>query len=169
MNTTKPVNSAIEAFDWWERLSNRRWILHVLYWSFIVLFFGLFWGSVQGNYRIMLISEVVLLPSKLITVYLILYFLIPRYLLRQRYLGFTLLALIIVVLAGTLQRGIAFYFLGPWKAFDPSLAPFNVYEIMHQIVNINTAMVIPIGVNLLTIWTNKKLEAKDLERQSIEN
>lgn len=116
----------------------------------------------------MLLSEVVLLPTKLFAVYLFLYFLIPKYLLRQQYLVFAVSALVVIAISGTVQRLIAYRYLFPWKSFDPSLSPFNVYEIMHQVISINTVMIIPIGVNLLSIWTRKKLEAKELERQYME-
>ena len=165
MNWSKISDDPSAASDW---LPGDRRARHLLYWIGYAMFFGLFWGSAQGQYGVMIISEFVLLPTKMVAVYALLYGLIPRLLLRRRYLLFAFLAAITVVAMATVQRWVAFHYLSPWKAFDVGLAVFNVQEIMHQVINIDTALVVPIGMNLARVWFRQQLNAGDLERGRLE-
>ncbi len=158
----------VKASPIWEEIRVQPWIIHTSYWIAIVLFFGLFWGSTHGEYANLIFSELVLLPTKIATAYMIMYVIIPKYLLRQKYIVFIAWSFLIITVFATVQRVIAYNYLHPWKSFDPELSMFNIYEIMHQVININTALILPIGFKLVSVWMNKKLEAKDLEKQNLE-
>jgi two-component system LytT family sensor kinase len=150
-------------------LSNRM-VRHVVYWVFIVLAFGLFWGSDKGAYKILIISELVLLPGKMLAVYTNIYYLMPRFLFRKEYTKFILYSLVLGISIGVVQRIIAYYVLVPINyVYDPTIELFNIYEIAKLTFDINTVMIIPFGVKILRIWYKEQLQAKELEKQKIEN
>ncbi|QQS52211.1 MAG: histidine kinase [Bacteroidota bacterium] len=150
--------------SWWGQVFAMRWVRHLIYWSSIVVFFGFFWGSSVGNYKEIILSEILLLPGKMAAVYFCIDFLLPRYLLSRRFSHFILLSLAAMLLLGLFQRILVYFIL--IERVDGFLdLPFhNPYEIMHHIIDINTVMVIPLGVRLLRVYYYQKVAATELAK-----
>lgn len=143
--------------------------LHSAYWIFIVGFFGLFWGSANNNYGVTFFTELVLLPGKMLATYIYVYLTIPYLLLKRKYLLFVLTSIASLALIALLQRLLVCAFLIPYnKVFDPTLPFFDIYQIMHLIVDINTITVIPIGAKLAQVWYKNVMASKELERSKLE-
>jgi len=70
-------------------LSTRRRLKHVLFWMFILLFFSVF-QSIEYGLKRVLISNAIYLLFDIPVVYIILYFLWPRYFVRNRLVLFLL-------------------------------------------------------------------------------
>jgi sensor histidine kinase YesM len=153
---------------WWGNLLSKRWIRHISYWLLIVVFFGFFWGSSMGNYGKIILSEIILLPGKMAAVYFCVDFLVPRYLLTKRYSHFILLSITAMITLGLFQRVIVYYVLIGWNSVYLDLPFGNPYEIMHLIIDINTVMVIPLGVRLLRIFYHERVEATELAKSKFE-
>ncbi|HUX55161.1 MAG TPA: histidine kinase [Williamwhitmania sp.] len=159
----------VKPFSIGSRLLNNRYLPHVAYWTFIVVFFGLFWGSAEGKYSVLIGSELVLLPGKMAAVYLCIYWLVPTFLLKRRYIELVLLSLLSLIILGIFQRILVYYILIPWnKVYDLTLPLFDKFQIMHLMVDINTVVVIPLGVTLVKVWYKKQQEAQALEREKLE-
>jgi sensor histidine kinase YesM len=67
---------------------NHRWTFHVLYWSFVLALYVLFFGRKNSNYLQTLFFVGSLMPIIIGTTYFLNYFLVPRYLLRDKNLKF---------------------------------------------------------------------------------
>jgi sensor histidine kinase YesM len=67
---------------------NKRWSVHVLYWCFALGLYVLFFGRENSNYLQTLFFVGSLMPIIIGTTYFLNYCLVPRYLLKDRYLRF---------------------------------------------------------------------------------
>lgn len=151
------------------RFARNRYLPHVAYWLFIVLFFGLFWGSAEGKYNILVGSEFVLLPGKMAAVYLCIYWLVPVFLLKRKYIQFVGFSLALLVVLGVIQRILVYYILIPWNSvYVTNLPLFDKFQIMHLMVDINSVVVIPLGITLVKVWYKKQMEAQELEKGKLE-
>ena len=104
---------------------------HIGYWTFIVVFFGLFWGSDEGYYTHFLLSELILLPVKMIGVYWILLIQVPKYLFTRKYIHFSIATLIIIVLVSITLRTLAFYILIPYYGlYNAKENLWNIYRMV---------------------------------------
>ncbi len=75
-----------------------RIMLHILFWLVIIVFYTFVYGRMSGNYVVTFIHLVYTLPIYVASTYFTLYFIIPRYLLKKKYLD-TFIAGYYVVLA----------------------------------------------------------------------
>ncbi|MCU4177074.1 sensor histidine kinase [Carboxylicivirga sp. N1Y90] len=65
-----------------------RLLWHVLFWVFVYLFYVITYGEYQDNYRGELITNLLLLPLRMLGVYSLIYYLLPQFLLKKRYFAF---------------------------------------------------------------------------------
>lgn len=152
-----------------QRLLSYKYLLHLFYWLFIVLFFGLFWGSINRDYGITFANELILLPAKMAATYIYVYITIPYLLLRRKYFFFIGSSILNLAFFGFVQRVLIYFFVIPWnKVYDPSLPLFDIYQTMHLVVDINTVTVIPIGAKLAQAWYRSIIDAKELEHAKLE-
>lgn len=145
----------------------RRKFLHVAYWVFVVLFFGIFWGTNGGFYEKYFFSEIVLLPVKMAAVYTFLIYIIPRLLFREKYTWFVITSLVVMITGGVLLRMINIHIIFPIYPPAQELEYFNIYEIMHRIVDINTLLIIPALAKILITWYENKQRAEVLKREKL--
>ncbi len=75
-----------------------RILSHILFWLAIIVFYTFVYGRMSGNYVVTFIHLVYTLPIYIASTYFTLYFIIPRYLLKKKYLD-TFIAGYYVVLA----------------------------------------------------------------------
>ncbi len=65
----------------------RQILLHILFWVIIVTYFA--WGfGFNLNYKVSFLNALFYLPGHMFIVYVLLYFLVPQYLIRRKYLYF---------------------------------------------------------------------------------
>jgi len=98
-------------------LTRYRFLLHILFWTAMVIYDGLVWGAVDDNYASKFISSFVELPVKIAATYLTLYVLIDKFLIQKKYGTFIILLLTSMTAFGIIMRLIAYYILYP--AFYP--------------------------------------------------
>ena len=98
-------------------LTKYRFLLHILFWTSLLVYDSLVWGLVDGLYREKFISSLVELPVKVAATYFTLYVLIDKFLIQKRYGTFLILLLLSMAIVGIVLRLIAYYFLYP--AFYP--------------------------------------------------
>lgn len=161
--------------------------LHILFWISYVLFFTILWGSYDDQYYREFMGHILVLPGKILIVYLNLYFLIPRFLLQKRYLPYFLWLIPISLVIGVQHRLMGFYFYYP--IYDPEFIkvtfqttetsvtydaptyitnPWLVHKIIKYTISLNTVLLLTTGVKLLKIWYKDKQVAKLLEKEKLE-
>ncbi len=143
---------------------------HFVFWSVYVLFFGLLYGSSDGDYSRAFMQTLLLLPVKMLFTYAILYFFIPRFLLQRQYpklIGGLLLA---CVFFGLLQRTISYYGL-PFLynvCFDieePLLTPSNIVQLL---ISMYIVAALAVVIKLIKYIYKKEKEQQELARKTLE-
>src|SRR6187401_2000754 len=114
---------------------NSKILTHVLFWISYFLLFGFIWTR-EGNYQDAYALEFVLLPVRIMAVYLMIYMLIPRFLEREQYLKFGLSYVLLLFASGLLQTIIVYFYRGT----DESTLTFSA--LVRNIVLVNSTVVV---------------------------
>lgn len=167
--------------------NQQRILLHVLFWVSYVLFFSILWGSYDDQYYREFKVQALLLPGRMLIVYLNLYFLLPRFLLQKRYVQYILWLIPLTLLIGLQNRFMIYYFYYP--IYDPDFIktsflttevlikydipthvanPVSLFKIIKYAVSLNTVLLLTTGVKILKFWYKDKQATKLLEKEKLE-
>lgn len=153
------------------KIVNNRWVQHLSYWIVFVLFFAYAWGSYDAEYIKTVNVELVNLPVKLVLVYIVIYYLYPRFLYKGKIWQFLFLFLLLLALASIAQRItdnliILEYFFPEWEKANT----LNFSQLVRSAVNFGSVLAIPMTVKLMDhlgkvqqheqILAKEKLEAE---------
>jgi two-component system LytT family sensor kinase len=79
---------------------SKRILLHILFWIAVYLFYSLTYGSYSDKYCQEFLSNLYILPVRIIGTYVFIYWLIPGFLLQKKYILFAVLAFVHAILFG---------------------------------------------------------------------
>ena len=151
-----------------EHFKSKFWLKHVFYWSAFVLFFGLVWGISDDNYLRNIMIQICCLPSRMLLVYVTLFYLFPKFFNQKKYFSFFVSYCVLVALISVfIQRPIFLYFIQP--NFLPGFKNsgfFIISEIMNTALDINIAAMIPIAYNYLTTIENLQKNNSELNEEN---
>ena len=151
-----------------EHLKSKFWLKHVLYWTAFVLFFGLVWGISDDNYFRNILIQICCLPSRMLLVYITLFYLFPKFFNRKKYFSFFVSYCVLVALISVfVQRPLFLYFIQP--NFLPGFKNsgfFIISEIMNTALDINIAAMIPIAYTYLTTIENLQKNNSELNEEN---
>ncbi|MEO9966891.1 MAG: histidine kinase [Reichenbachiella sp.] len=147
----------------------REWIWHVLFWTgyllvkiFVVEFFR------EDKFTVILI-EAIRLPLKMFLVYVLIFFLIPRFLLNKRYLIFVVWLVLLVVFAAFARRAMDIYITYPISMlyFDKGVfwdfgTAFRNLVFIYPVVGLGTA------IYLMSHWIRDYQMRTELQREKLE-
>jgi len=145
-----------------------RWGLHVIYWVLWVCFWGIMWGTFDNNYEKTFYIQLLELPYKLIFVYSILYYFMPVYLERQRYLLFILYYLLILTFLSILVKFTWYFFIESIYFPERPHSMLRLTDQLNIILTLNTAMVIPLGIKLTEYWLFQQQKNNQLEKEKLQ-
>ena len=132
-------------------LFNSRILTHILFWVTYYILFGFIWAGDEG-YLASFYLEFILLPTRILAVYITIYFLLPKYLLKRRYLYFFIGYGLLLLLGGLLQRVfIHLFYENLLLNSDQGL--FSIKMIVRAIVLINTTVLFVLGIKLFQLWS----------------
>ncbi len=94
-------------------LTRYRILLHILFWTGIVLYDGLIWGLVDGIFAQKFVASLIDLPTKILATYFTLYVLIDRFLVRKKYTAFLVLLVLSMAGFGLIMRAVGYYTVYP--------------------------------------------------------
>ena len=137
---------------------NSKILTHVLFWISYFLLFGFIWTR-EGNYLDAYTLEFVLLPVRIMAVYVMIYMLIPRFLERELYTKFGLSYVLLLLISGILQTLIVYVYRG----MDASMLTLSA--LVRNIVLINSTVVVIGSFKIFKLWQQQhatnKTEQKD--------
>lgn len=121
-------------------LFGSRPVTHITFWLGYYVLFSLIWMSPERGYFASFYLEFVLLPPRAMAVYGMIYFLMPRYLLAERYGAFFGGYGALLLLAAFLQRLSGYYFydyllLGTTQPF------FDIGALARSVILVNTTVI----------------------------
>ncbi len=145
-------------------------VKHILYWLIFICFFTLIWGTYDNDYFRNFMIQLFSLPSRLILVYVTLYFLFPEFLLQKKYVMFLLFYLFLLIgVTLLIQRVLFFYIIQPIYLQDfKSGNFFAITEVMNTLLDINIAVIIPFGYVFFKNCKKTNQRTIELENKQLE-
>ncbi len=142
---------------------------HVLFWVAQLVFYGVIYGSYADNYSQTFYEESIYLPVKIVFTYLVLYFLLPAFLLPGKYLQFLVWFGVASFLGGLVQRYIAFNFDYPIYYPEALRDPFMYFpKISKLIAAIYPPMFMAMAIKLLKFWYANREAQQILQQEKLE-
>lgn len=159
---TKPIDLLDELF------AKRRWIVHVLFWLFIIFFYALFFGRKSSNYLQTFFFVGLLMPVTIATTYFLNYYLVPRYLMKERYGFFILYFLYTMVISLFLEMMIAmltFIVMAEARIKDMSPASIDIFFLLASLLMV---VFFAVAIKMLLHWRSSKEAYQKLMRDKVE-
>jgi hypothetical protein len=145
-------------------LFNSRIATHILFWIAYFILFGFIWAGENG-YLASFYLEFVLLPTRLLAVYITIYFLLPGFLLKRKYIKFFVGYAVTLILAGVLQRIFIHLFYENLLLKDTTSGLFSIKMLIRAIVLINTTALFVLGVKLFQLWLIESEKNKNMGKK----
>jgi two-component system, LytTR family, sensor kinase len=170
LESTNTLDSGTWSLPDVRNITQNRLLLHLLFWTVYVTFFGLLYGSYIDDYYNAFMVELVELPFKMGLVYFNMYYLMPRYLLEKRYLEFFVYLLLLMVAIGAMMQFVILPFL-----IHPFFCPasctgdkLTVFRFIKNIVNVSYVVSITAVIALLKNWYSHQKAAQTLTQDKLE-
>lgn len=150
-----------------QQLAKNRLLRHLGYWCAYVLFFTLIWGTYDGSYFKNLVIQLSGLPSRLILVYITIYYLFSKFYDNRNYLQFLLSYLVLLLCVSiVIQRPTMLYFVQPNFLPDWQNSPFfKITELFNTTLDVNIAAIIPVIYRIIKSDRNINKRVVEYERK----
>ncbi|WP_411029144.1 LytR/AlgR family response regulator transcription factor [Spongiimicrobium sp. 3-5] len=148
-------------------LFNSRIATHVIFWVAYYILFGFVWVAEDG-YLASFYLEFILLPTRILAVYVVIYFLLPRFLLKRKYTNFFLGYVIVLLLAGVLQRVFIHLFYENLLLNNVEKGLFSINMLVRAVVLINTTVLLVLGAKLFQLWLIEHEKNREVRQEYLE-
>lgn len=145
-----------------------RFLWHIVFWLVFVSFFSLVYGSFEEDYDrqylIQISDAIVQAPA----VYFTLYFLMPRFLFKEKYLEFVLYLILIILLFSFLAWANYVFFQDPifWPDdYDPHL--FNYAKILKTTTKIYPVIFLAVVFKWFKYWYTEQKATQSLAEEKL--
>jgi hypothetical protein len=141
---------------------------HILFWALVLLFYTIFYGHQRGEYYKTFVYVCLLFPVTMGTTYLMMYVLIPRYLLKAKYGYFFLFfaySLLFSIWLESLIFSIAFITIAEYKVVNLNPSTFDVFFL---IVSMYLVVFLASAIKLLRQWYEIRQAHQQLQTVHLE-
>lgn len=143
---------------------------HILFWIFITAFFTFIYGNRSGNYFEVLELLLGTLPLDILYTYFLIYFLIPEWLLKKRYLLFILSFMISFTVVVIIEWTINFFILYPsiypdYNSWKDSIGYFSGAGLM-MYISLGFVILLASAIKLSRHWLQAQQDKAELEIQN---
>lgn len=150
-------------------LFKNRLLQHVLFWVAHVVFYGVLYGSFEGNYGMTFTEELIYLPGRMAFTYYTLYFLLPKFLLPGKYWHFTAWLIVGSVVMGIEQRYVSYTILYPLYYPEAlSMQFFHVPKIIKMFAMTYPVTFVAAAIKLLKYWYANKQAQQILAQEKLQ-
>lgn len=148
--------------------NKQRWAIHALYWFCVFALYMIFFGRQSNNYSQTFIFIGLLLPITIGAVYFVNYFLVPRYLLKDRYLLFVVYFIYTIVLSlflGMVTVVTIFILMAEVQIKKMNSATIDFFFLLASLVMV---VFLSMAIKLLLHWRKSKEDYQTLMREKVE-
>lgn len=138
-------------------LFGSRPVTHIAFWLAYYVLFSLIWMTPERGYFASFYLEFVLLPPRALAVYVTIYFLMPRYLLNERYAAFVAGYAGLLLFAAILQRLSGYYFYDT-LLLEAEESLFDLNAVVRSFVLINTTVIVVAAVKMYQFYLLEKYQ-----------
>lgn len=146
----------------------QRWVIHALFWLLILVFYVVFFGRENSNYLQTFFFVGLLMPVTIGTTYFLNYYLVPRYLMKERY-GFFILYFIYTLLGSIfLEMMIAMLtFIVMAEVNIKEMSPASI-DIFFLLTSLLMVIFFGVAIKMLLHWRTSKEDYQKLMRDKVE-
>lgn len=141
---------------------------HFLFWGVVLLFYTVFFGHQNANYRFSLLFVGMLLPVTMATLYFLNYWLIPRFLFTKRYRRFLLFLSYTFIIASWLQMWVlvlTFITIAQYKPAQMTPASMDIFFLA---VSLYLVVFVGVAVKLFKHWYQAQQKNRLLVQDKLE-
>lgn len=145
----------------------QRWVVHVLFWLVVLAFYVVFFGRRNSNYIQTFFFVGLLMPVTIATTYFLNYYLIPRYLMRERYRLFLLYFLYTLVASLYFEMMIAMLTLivmAELNIREMSPASFDMFFMLTSLLMV---VFFAMGIKMMLHWRTTERDHQRLMSDKI--
>ena len=140
---------------------------HILIWIAYLLYHVITSGIYEEDMQKSLISESLSLIGKIPFTYLLIYYLIPQYLLKKKYLNFFLLFLTSLFIAGLINRGITYFIRYPLYYPTAVGSGYWKIKILFEMAAINSVAALGAIIKLFQYWYQNEQSKEHLAQEKL--
>jgi len=148
--------------------TKHRWLIHVLFWLLVVGFYVIFFGRKNSNYLQTFFFVGLLMPVTIGTTYFLNYYLVPRYLMKERY-GIFLLYFIYTLIGSLFMEMmiamLTFIVMAEARINDMSPASIDIFFLLTSLLMV---VFFGVAVKMLLHWRTSKEDYQKLMRDKVE-
>lgn len=148
--------------------TKHRWVIHIFFWMLILVFYVVFFGRKNSNYLQTFFFVGLLMPVTIGTTYFLNYFLVPRYLMKERY-GFFLLyftyTLIGSIFMEMMIAMLTFIVMAEARINDMSPASVDIFFLLTSLLMV---AFLGVAIKMLLHWRTSKEDYQKLMRDKVE-
>jgi LytS/YehU family sensor histidine kinase len=148
--------------------SKRRWVIHLFFWILVLSFYVIFFGRRNNNYFQTFFFVGLLMPVTIATTYLLNYYLVPRYLMKERYglfLLYFLYALIVSLFGEMMIAMLTFLLIA--ESNMKAMSPASV-DIFFMLAALLVVVFMGMGIKMVLHWRSSKEDYQKLMRDKVE-
>ncbi len=148
--------------------SRQRWVIHILFWMLILAFYVIFFGRENSNYLQTFFFVGLLMPVTIGTTYFLNYYLVPRYLMKERY-GFFILYFTYTMLGSLFMEMmiamLTFIVMAEVRIKEMSPASIDIFFLLTSLLMV---VFFGVAIKMLLHWRTSKEEYQKLMRDKVE-
>ena len=142
---------------------------HILFWMCYIAMYTIIYGNFEESYGAEFFWAMAYLPIKMVATYFTMYFIIPRYFLQKKYVAATVLTVLVVLLAGFLQRFLDYHVFSPiygheWMAGSP----FNIPKSLKNVLSIYPAVALGAFIKITKHFYSEESKSKELRQEKLQ-
>lgn len=142
---------------------------HFLFWMVYISFFTILYGSFEEKYYFQFRWQALFLPEKIISTYLVIYYLLPKYLLGKKYISFFLQLIILLLIMGFLHWVTSVLFAQP--IFYPQEESWGAIWYPAKIIKSSTSIypvvAIAVVIKLFQKWYSFQQATQQLTQEKL--
>jgi sensor histidine kinase YesM len=148
--------------------TKRRWVIHFFFWMVVLLFYSIFFGRRNSNYTQTAFFVSLLMPVTIVTTYFVNYYLVPYYLMRERYglfFLYTVYALLGSLFFEMLIAMLTFIVMAGSQTRNMSPASFDLIFLLTSLMMV---VFLGVAVKMVLHWRQSKEDYQKLMREKVE-
>jgi sensor histidine kinase YesM len=147
-----------------------RILSHIIFWVLILAFFTFIYGVRKGNYLELLEVMLGTLPVDMAYTYFVIYFLIPRFLLRRKYIHFIILFAVSITVVLIVEWTINYEIMYPWIYDDydqwKNQITYFSTSALNMYITIGFLVLLASAIKLSKNWLESQQAKSNLEIQN---
>ena len=148
--------------------TRQRWVIHIFFWLLVLALYVIFFGRKNNNYVQTFFFVGLLMPVTIFTTYFLNYYLVPNYLMKERYGYF--ITYFIYTLIGSLFlemmiSALTFIVMAELNIHDMSPASIDLFFLLTSLLMV---VFLAVAIKMVLHWRKSKEDYQTLMREKVE-